>query len=107
MKDPQSQQPIAIHFTNQPIKPEGGFDPWQRYVSSPKIDLLTATHRLLMGAVSGLLLCSFLLTIHAPFYWFAALILPLAALLLLRSLRNLSTDLFVSGAILGIVGALL
>ena len=107
MKEPQ-QQPIAINVSSQPfIKPEGGLDPWQRYVNPQKIDLQTIAHRFLMGAVSGMTTTAFLLTVQAAFYWYAALLLPLVALLLLRQIRSLSTDLFVIGAIVGIGGALL
>jgi len=108
MKEPQPTQPIAINVSTQPmIKPEGGLDPWQRYVNPHQVDIPTIAHRFLMGAVSGMAISSFLLTAHAAFYWFAALLLPLAALLLLRQIRSLNTDLFVFGAIVGIGGSLL
>lgn len=108
MKEPQQPQPISINVSTQPqIKPEGGLDPWQRYVSSPKIDIPTAAHRFLTGAVVGMFSGSVLLAAHAAFYWFFALLVPLAALLMSRQLRGLGTDLFVFGAIAGLIGALL
>lgn len=101
-------QPISINVSTQPqIKPEGGLDPWQRYVFAPKIDIPTAAHRFLMGAVVGLFSGAALLTAHAEFYWFAALLFPLAALLLIKDLQGLGTNLFIFGAIAGLLGAFL
>ena len=107
MKEPQ-QQPISINVTSQPlVKPEGGFDPWQRYVRAHKLDIPTSAHRCLSGIVLGMFIGSALLTAHAALYWFGALLLPLAALLFIKPLRTLDSDLFVIGAIVGTIGALL
>jgi hypothetical protein len=107
VKEPQ-QQPISINVTSQPlVKPEGGFDPWQRYVKTHKLDIPTIAHRFLTGAVGGMAISSALLSTHAEFYWFGALLLPLVAMLFIKPLRTLDSDLFVIGSIAGIIGALL